>query len=280
MKGPTESPLKFNIRFNGYSETPIETIQIKFARRLIYCLQKNSAHMRKGMLWVTIVSVFVITIPIASADYSGEVEYTISESIFEIEFYSSESWTNDAASEIACWIDEEYGNNDSITSESEIENYEEYERAINAELIGTEGYHYLNGAVAIIDEYEVEVSSTYGNCNEFDLFTISWEGKFSFDAEAADEYVLLFNTSEDHNFYNIQVHYCIFEDFDVQSVNGLADESIDEECVNGLRINGEVMEIKFEKPQGFAIPSVSYVSTILVIFISSAFFARRTEQAL
>jgi len=237
--------------------------------------------MRRGILCVTIISLFVVAIPVSSADYSdfsGDDKYTIGESIFEIKFEGTESWTNDAASEIACWIDEEYGNNDSITSESEVEKYVAQERAdINAELVGFEGYHYLNGVATIVDEYEFEASATYGNCNEVDLFTTLHQGKFSFDVEEADEYVLLFNTTDDLSVNQLQVEYCLFEDFDVQSVNGLAHESIDGECVSGHRISGEIMEIKFEKSQGFSIPSVSYVSTILVIFVSSAIFARRAE---
>ena len=84
--------------------------------------------------------VFMVIIPVVSADFSGEVEYSIEDSIFEIHSTSRQHQTNDDASEIACFIDEEYGNNDGITSENETENYE----ASGQEWVGTEGNHYLN----------------------------------------------------------------------------------------------------------------------------------------
>ena len=171
-------------------------------------------------------------------------------------------------------IDEKYGNNDGITLENETENYEV---TVRQEVIGTEGNHYLNGVVAIIDQYAFEMSFSHGNCSEVDLLNISIEGKFSFDVNTSDEYVLLFNTTEDPRVNNLQVNYCIFEDFEVQSVSGLANESIDEECVSGFRIAGEYTEIKFQDPQSSAIPSISYMSTILVILLSLAIFDKRID---
>ena len=68
--------------------------------------------MRKGILCPTLILVFMVTIPVVSADYSGEVEYSIGDSIFDIELTSDDSWTNDDSSDILCWIDENYVNND------------------------------------------------------------------------------------------------------------------------------------------------------------------------
>ena len=158
--------------------------------------------------------------------------------------------------------------------ENETENYEV---TVRQEMIGTERNHYLNGVVAIIDEYAFEMSFSHGNCSEVDLLNISIEGKFSFDVKTSDEYVLLFNTTEDPRVNNLQVNYCIFEDFEVQSVLGLTNESIDEECVSGFRIAGEDMEIEFQDPQSSTIPSISYMSTIFVILLSSVIFAQRTD---
>ena len=107
---------------------------------------------------------------------------------------------------------------------------------------------------------------------------ISSELKFSFDLKASNEYVLLFNTSEDPRLNNLQVNYCIFEDFEVQSVIGLTNSSIDEECVNGFRIAGEDMKIEFEVPQSSSIPSISFISTIFVTLLSFGIFAQGTNQ--
>jgi hypothetical protein len=229
--------------------------------------------MGKGILYVAVLSLCLATIPVASG-FSGEVDYSIDDSIFEIEFTGYETWVNDDASEWACFIDEEYGNNDGITLENETENYEV---TIRQEQIGTEGNHYLNGIVAITDQYAFEMSFSHGNCSEVDLMNISIEGKFSFDVKTSDEYVLLFNTTEDPRVNNLQVNYCIFEDFEVQSVIGLTNESIDEECISGFRIAGEDMEIEFQDPQSSTIPSISYMSTIFVILLSSVIFAQRTD---
>ena len=229
--------------------------------------------MGKGILYVAVISLCLATIPVASG-FSGEVDYSIDDSIFEIEFTGYETWVNDDASEWACFIDEEYGNNDGITLENETENYEV---TIRQEQIGTEGNHYLNGIVAITDQYAFEMSFSHGNCSEVDLMNISIEGKFSFDIKTSDEYVLLFNTTEDPRVNNLQVNYCIFEDFEVQSVIGLTNESIDEECISGFRIAGEDMEIEFQDPQSSTIPSISYMSTIFVILLSSVIFAQRTD---
>lgn len=229
--------------------------------------------MGNGILYVAVISLCLATIPVASG-FSGEVDYSIDDSIFEIEFTGYETWVNDDASEWACFIDEEYGNNDGITLENETENYEV---TIRQEQIGTEGNHYLNGIVAITDQYAFEMSFSHGNCSEVDLMNISIEGKFSFDIKTSDEYVLLFNTTEDPRVNNLQVNYCIFEDFEVQSVIGLTNESIDEECISGFRIAGEDMEIEFQDPQSSTIPSISYMSTIFVILLSSVIFAQRTD---
>jgi len=229
--------------------------------------------MGKGILYVAVISLCLATIPVASG-FSGEVDYSIDDSIFEIEFTGYETWVNDDASEWACFIDEEYGNNDGITLENETENYEV---TIRQEQIGTEGNHYLNGIVAITDQYAFEMSFSHGNCSEVDLMNISIEGKFSFDVKTSDEYVLLFNTTEDPRVNNLQVNYCIFEDFEVQSVIGLTNESINEECISGFRIAGEDMEIEFQDPQSSTIPSISYMSTIFVILLSSVIFAQRTD---
>ena len=229
--------------------------------------------MGKGIFYAAVISLCLATIPVASG-FSGEGDYSIDDSIFEIEFTGYETWVNDDASEWACFIDEEYGNNDGITLENETENYEV---TIRQEQIGTEGNHYLNGIVAITDQYAFEMSFSHGNCSEVDLMNISIEGKFSFDVKTSDEYVLLFNTTEDPRVNNLQVNYCIFEDFEVQSVSGLANESIDEECVSGFRIAGEYTEIKFQDPQSSAIPSISYMSTILVILLSLAIFDKRID---
>ena len=229
--------------------------------------------MGNGILYVAVISLCLATIPVASG-FSGEVDYSIDDSIFEIEFTGYETWVNDDASEWACFIDEEYGNNDGITLENETENYEV---TIRQEQIGTEGNHYLNGIVAITDQYAFEMSFSHGNCSEVDLMNISIEGKFSFDVKTSDEYVLLFNTTEDPRVNNLQVNYCIFEDFEVQSVIGLTNESIDEECISGFRIAGEDMEIEFQDPQSSTIPSISYMSTIFVILLSSVIFAQRTD---
>ena len=70
--------------------------------------------------------------------------------------------------------------------------------------------------------------------------------KFSFDTEPSDKYVLLFNTTDAAIVNNLQVNYCIFQEFELQSVSGLADDSTSEECVKGFRIAGENMEIQFE----------------------------------
>jgi hypothetical protein len=158
--------------------------------------------------------------------------------------------------------------------ENETENFEV---TVGQEVTGTEGKHYLNGIVAIIDQYAFEMSFSHGNCSEVDLVKMSSEAKISFDVKTSDEYVLLFNTTEDPRLNNLQVNYCIFEDFEVQSVSGLANESIDEECVSGFRIAGEYMEIKFQDPQSSAIPSISYISTILVILLSLAIFGKRID---
>ena len=229
--------------------------------------------MGKGILYVAVLSLCLGTIPVASG-FSGEVDYSIDDSIFEIEFTGYETYVNDEASEWACFIDEEYGNNDGITLENETENYEV---TVGPKMIGTEGNHYLNGIVAIIDQYAFEMSFSHGNCSEVDLMNISIEGKFSFDVKSSNEYVLLFNTTEDPRVNNLQVHYCIFEDFEVQSVLGLTNESIDEECVSGFRAAGEDMEIEFQDPQSSTIPSISYMSTIFVILLSSVIFAQRAD---
>tara|TARA_B100001564_G_scaffold15540_1_gene12011 strand:+ start:452 stop:1141 length:690 start_codon:yes stop_codon:yes gene_type:complete len=229
--------------------------------------------MGKGILYVAVLSLCLGTIPVASG-FSGEVDYSIDDSIFEIEFTGYETYVNDEASEWACFIDEEYGNNDGITLENETENYEV---TVGQRMIGTEGNHYLNGIVAIIDQYAFEMSFSHGNCSEVDLMNISIEGKFSFDVKSSNEYVLLFNTTEDPRVNNLQVHYCIFEDFEVQSVLGLTNESIDEECVSGFRAAGEDMEIEFQDPQSSTIPSISYMSTIFVILLSSVIFAQRAD---
>ena len=109
---------------------------------------------------------------------------------------------------------------------------------------------------------------------------ISSELKFSFDLKASNEYVLLFNTSEDPRLNNLQVNYCIFQEFEVQSVSGLTDESTSEECVKGFRIAGEDMEIQFEvtKSEDKLIPAISFISTILVVLLSLGIFAQRTDQ--
>ena len=211
--------------------------------------------MGKGMLYLVLISICLATIPVASG-FSGEADYSIDDSIFEIEFTGSETWVNDDASDWACFIDEEYGNNDGITLENETENYEV---TVRQEMTGTEGNHYLNGIVAIIDQYSFDMSFSHGNCSEVDLVNISIEGKFSFDVKTSNEYVLLFNTTHDPRVNNLQVNYCIFEDFEVQSVSGLVNESIDEECVSGFRIAGEDMEIKFQDSQSSTISSISYM---------------------
>ena len=229
--------------------------------------------MGKGIFYAAVISLCLATIPVASG-FSGEGDYSIDDSIFEIEFTGSETWINDDASDWACFIDEEYGNNDGITLENETENYEV---TVRQEVIGTEGNHYLNGVVAIIDEYAFEMIFSHGNCSEVDLLNISIEGKFSFDVKSSNEYVLLFNTTEDPRINNFKVDYCIFEDFEVQSVLGLTNESIDEECVSGYRTAGEDMEIKFQDPQSSTLPSISYMSTIFVILLSSVIFAQRTD---
>ena len=59
--------------------------------------------------------------------------------------------------------------------------------------------------------------------------------------------------------------------------NDTVNESIDEECVSGFRIAGEDMEIKFQDPQSSTIPSISYMSTILVILLSLAIFGKRID---
>ena len=61
-----------------------------------------------------------------------------------------------------------------------------------------------------------------------------------------------------------QVNYCIFQEFEVQSVSGLANDSTSEECVKGFRIAGENMEIQFEvaKSEDKLIPAISFISTI------------------
>ena len=228
------------------------------------------------MLYLVVISICLATIPVASG-FTGEVDYSIDDSIFEIEFTDSETWVNDEASEYACFIDEEYGNNDGITLENETENYEVTLGQIEG--AGTEGNHYLNGIVSIVDQYAFEMSFSHGNCSEVELVNISIEGKFSFDVTTSNEYVLLFNTTHDPRVNNLQVNYCIFEDFEVQSVSGLANESIDEECVSGFRIAGEDMEIKFQDPQSSTIPSISYMSTILVILLSLAIFSKRIDYS-
>ena len=232
--------------------------------------------MGKGMLCLTLMSVFMLAIPVASADYSGEVEYSIGDSIFDIELTSDESWTNDDASDLLCWIDENYGNNDGITSENEEENYEESAQ----EMVGIEANHYLNGVASIIEEYAMDLSFVHGNCLEGELVTISYEGKFSFDVEPSDEYVLFFNTTDAAIVNNLQVNYCIFQEFEVQSVIGLADESSSEECVKGFRIAGEDMEIQFEvtENEDKLIPAISFISTIFVTLLSFGIFAQRTDQ--
>ena len=71
--------------------------------------------MHKGILCSTLMLIFMVSIPVVSAEYSGEVEYSIGDSIFDIELNGDESWTNDDASDLLCWIDENHGNNDGIT---------------------------------------------------------------------------------------------------------------------------------------------------------------------
>ena len=216
----------------------------------------------------------MVSIPVVSADYTGEVEYSIGDSIFEIDLNGDESWTNDDASDLLCWIDENHGNNDGITSENEEENYE----ASAQEMVGTEVNHYLNGVPAILEEYAIDLSFEHGNCLDIELVTTSYEGKFSFDTEPSDKYVLLFNTTDSAIVNNLQVNYCIFQEFEVQSVIGLADESINEECVKGFRIAGEEMEIQFEvtEDEDKLIPAISFMSTIFVILLSFGIFAQRT----
>ena len=232
--------------------------------------------MRKGILCPTLMLVFMVTIPVVSADYSGEVEYSIGDSIFDIGLNGDESWTNDDASDLLCWIDENHGNNDGITSENEEENYE----ASAQEMVGTEVNHYLNGVAAILEEYAIDLSFEHGNCLETELLTISYEGKFSFDTEPSDKYVLLFNTTDAAIVNNLQVNYCIFQEFEVQSVSGLADDSTSEECVKGFRIAGEDMEIQFEvaKSEDKLIPAISFISTIFVVLLSLGIFTQRTDQ--
>ena len=232
--------------------------------------------MRMGILCPTLMLVFMVTIPVVSADFSGEVEYSIKDSIFDIELTADESWTNNDASDLLCWIDENYGNNDGITSENEEENYE----ASAQEMVGTEGNHYLNGVSAILEEYAMDLSFEHGNCLDPELVTISYEGKFSFDVEPSDEYVLFFNTTENAMANNLQVNYCVFQEFEVQSVTGLADESTSEECVKGFRIAGEDMEIQFEvtKSEDKLIPAISFISTIFVVLLSLGIFTQRTDQ--
>lgn len=58
------------------------------------------------MLYLVVISICLATIPVASG-FSGEVDYSIDDSIFEIEFTEPETWVNDDASEYACFIDEE-----------------------------------------------------------------------------------------------------------------------------------------------------------------------------
>ncbi|MDA9168249.1 hypothetical protein N9N91_01680 [Candidatus Poseidonia alphae] len=239
-------------------------------------MQENSPHMRKGILCPTLMLIFMVTIPVVSADYTGEVEYSIGDSIFDMELTSDDSWTNNDASDLLCWIDENHGNNDGITSENEEENYE----ASAQEMVGTEVNHYLNGVAAILEEYTIDLSFEHGNCLDTELVTISYEGKFSFDTEPSDKYVLLFNTTDAAIVNNLQVNYCIFQEFEVQSVSGLADESTSEECVKGFRIAGEDMEIQFEvtKSEDKLIPAISFISTIFVVLLSLGIFAQRTDQ--
>jgi hypothetical protein len=230
--------------------------------------------MGKGMLCLTLMSIFIVAIPVASADYSGEVEYSIGNSIFDIEVTSEESWTNNDASDLLCWVDENYGNNDGITSENEEESYE----ASAQEMAGTEGNHYLNGVAAILEEWTMDLSFEHGNCLDTKIVTISYEGKFSFNVESSDKYVLLFNTTDAAIVNNLQANYCIFQEFEVQSVIGLADESINEECVKGFRNAGEEMEIQFEvtEDEDKLIPAISFLSTIFVILLSFGIFAQKT----
>lgn len=232
--------------------------------------------MRKGILCSTLMLIFMVSIPVVSAEYSGEFEYSIGDSIFDIELNGDESWTNDDASDLLCWIDENHGNNDGITSENEEENYE----ASAQEMVGTEVNHFLNGVVAILEEHAIDLTFEHGNCLDTELVTISYEGKFSFDAEPSDKYVLLFNTTDAAIVNNLQVNYCIFQEFEVQSVSGLADDSTSEECVKGFRIAGEDMEIQFEvaKSEDKLIPAISFISTIFVVLLSLGIFTQRTAQ--
>ena len=215
-------------------------------------------------LVVLVVTMMILTIPILAVEAaeSGDGEYKVTPN--RITLTATSTLTGPDSSELACLVDEGFGDNDSIVTSDEVIAFEEYMED------DTTSSHSMNSVAGFATDTIVRVNGLTGDCDNGDTITINVDGIINFDLSGDSSSTFTLKYFTDDETIPVTVSYT-FSGYEITSATGLNNAVTTGDSYEGTREGGTTMIIEFQE-ESDAVPGFLILPSIAVISFAAIFY--------
>ena len=209
-----------------------------------------------------ITMIFMTSMLAVEAAESGEGDYNVTPE--RITLTSSVTLTGDESSEMACLVDEAFGDDDGVVTSDEVYAFEDYMED------DSESSHSMNSVSGTASDTIVRIQGMTGTCNNGDTITMNIEGIITFDlsGDSSTTYTLKYFTGDD--IIAASVSYT-FSGYEITSTTGLTNGVTTGNSYEGTREGGTTMIIEF-KEESDGVPGFLILPSIAVISFAAIFY--------